>query len=116
EKSKPAQSVRRTTADSRIPLFNALIKMLMPNPDKLRMRLARTGRNLTLGEYLLINLILVGIGYLVFSFGLHWKKAPSVFLGIAIGLYIPHFVTGIMGAKRLRKFLASFPEAIDTMC
>jgi tight adherence protein B len=25
-------------------------------------------------------------------------------------------VTGIMGRKRIKKFLASFPEAIDTMC
>lgn len=116
KKDKTTRSVRRSTADSGIPLFDRLIKALLPNPDKLRARLAKTGRNITLGEYLLINGILVFIGFLIFSFALHWSKAPSLFLSIATGLYIPHMVTGMMGKRRIRKFLASFPEAIDTMC
>jgi tight adherence protein B len=110
------QSARRITTDSAIPLFDRLIKALMPSPDKLRARLAKTGRNLTLGEYLLINLLLVIIGFLIFAYGLHWSKVASFFLGIAVGLYVPHTVSGIMGRRRIRKFLANFPEAIDTMC
>ncbi|MGE3622711.1 MAG: hypothetical protein AB7H77_02385, partial [Bdellovibrionales bacterium] len=113
EKSKPAQSVRRITADSGIPLLDTLIKALMPNPDKLRMRLARTGRNISLGEYLLINITLIAVAHMGFHFGLHWSKTPSALLGIAIGLYIPHLVVGMMGSRRIRKFLGGFPEAID---
>jgi tight adherence protein B len=116
EKNKPAQSVRRNTTDSGIPLLDSLIKMLMPNPDKLRARLAKTGHRISLGEYLLINLVLIIIAYLVFSFTLEWRRAPSVLMGIAVGLYIPHFIIGFMGARRIKKFLGSFPEAIDTMC
>ena len=33
-----------------------------------------------------------------------------------LGLLVPHAVTGIMGARRMKKFIATFPEAIDTMC
>jgi len=115
EKNKPVQSVRRITTDSGIPILDRLIKAVMPNPEKLRARLAKTGRNITLAEYLLINLLLIFIFYLVFTLAVDWTRTPSVLLGIAIGLYIPHMVIGKMGARRLKKFLGSFPEAIDTM-
>src|SRR4029079_9430925 len=68
EKNKPAQSVRRSTTDSGIPIFDSLIRLLMRNPDKLRARLSKTGHNISLGEYLLINIVLIVIAYLVFSF------------------------------------------------
>jgi tight adherence protein B len=114
-KSSPS-SMRRSTADSAIPLFDQMIKLFLPNPDKLRTRLAKTGRNINLGEYLLINVLAVGIVFLLLVFVAHWSKTASIFLGIAVGLFIPHFVTGFMGKRRIRKFLGSFPEAIDTIC
>ena len=116
EKPGAAQSMRRSSTDSSIPVFDRLIKTVMPNPDKLRARLAQTGRNLTLGEYLLINLLLAFIFFIVFAFGCGWGKPPAIFLGLALGLYVPHTVTGIMGKRRIKKFLGSFPESIDTMC
>jgi tight adherence protein B len=115
-REKMTQSMRRVTTYSAIPFLDRLIKAFMPNPDKLRARLARTGKNLSLGEYLLINLILVSICFLICRFGLHWSQTTSLLAGGAAGLYIPHLVTGIMGGRRIRKFLANFPEAIDTMC
>jgi tight adherence protein B len=116
KKNKKTKTLRRLTADSAIPLVDRLIKALFPSPEKLRARLEKTGRNFTLSEYLLFNLLLISIGYIVFFAIVGWAKTPSFFLGIAIGLYIPYFITGLMGRRRLRKFLASFPEAIDTMC
>jgi len=106
-------AVRRTT-DSGIPIFDQLIKML-PNPDKLRRRIARTGHEWPLGEYLLMNALLVGLFYLLFHV-VGWSKLLGILLSLMLGLMLPHMVTGIMGAKRIKKFLASFPEAIDTMC
>ena len=111
-----AQSMRRITTYSTIPFFDHLIRAIMPNPDKLRSRLAKTGRDISLGEYLLINFILVLIVFIILFFALLWSRTTSTFLSLALGLYIPHFVTGSMGARRIRKFLATFPEAIDTMC
>ncbi|MDR3425481.1 MAG: type II secretion system F family protein [Alphaproteobacteria bacterium] len=104
----------RSMKDSSIPLLDRLVKM-MPNPDKLRARLAATGMNIVLGEYLLMNALSVTLFYLVinlFGFG----KPVSVLASIMVGLGLPHFVTGSIGNRRIKKFLADFPEAIDTMC
>jgi tight adherence protein B len=117
KKEKTAQqSMRRIVTYSTIPAFDRLIKMLMPNPDKLRMRLAKTGRDITLGAFLLVNILLISVVFFVIHLLVGWAKAPSLFLGIAVGLIIPHMVIGIMGSRRIKQFLASFPEAIDTMC
>jgi tight adherence protein B len=100
--------------DSTIPFLDRLVKML-PNPDKLRARLARTGKGVALGEYLLMNALAVMLFYFMFGM-IGWNKALSVPVAVMLGLGLPHAVTGIMGAKRIKKFIASFPEAIDTMC
>jgi len=116
-KEQPAAaSLRRRTSDSGIPLFDRFIKTALPNPEKLRQRLARTGRTIALGEYLIINALAVMLFYLAFTFLAGWTKPMSFFMGIAVGLYLPHMITGRMGNKRVKKFLASFPEAIDTIC
>jgi tight adherence protein B len=108
------QNAVRSTSDSGIPLFDRLIKML-PNPNKLRQRIARTGHSLPLGEYLLMNALAIGLFFLLFHVcGL--SKLVGILLAFMLGLGLPHLVTGYMGAKRIKKFLASFPEAIDTMC
>ncbi len=109
-------SLRRRTSDSAIPFLDRLIKATLPNPQKLRTRLARTGKNMTLGEYLIVNTLLILVFFLIFTYALHWAKVMAFSLAIAFGLYIPHMVTARMGNRRIRKFLANFPEAIDTIC
>lgn len=108
------QNAVRSTTDSGIPLLDQFVKML-PNPDKLRRRLARTGHAISLGEYLLMNALAFGVFVLVFHF-IGWSKIMIVLVSIILGFGLPHMVTGRMGNKRIKKFLASFPEAIDTMC
>jgi tight adherence protein B len=104
----------RSTKDSSIPLLNQFVKLL-PNPDKLRARLARTGHKINLGEYALMNLLAGTFLYLVFGF-VGWSRVIAIPLSVMLGLGLPHFVTGFMGNRRIKKFLATFPEAIDTMC
>jgi len=94
--------------------MNILIGFL-PNPDKLRARLMRTGRDISLGNYLLVTVLMVFIFALIFH-TLQWSQVIVVPLALMLGLGLPHFVIGYMGAKRIKKFLANFPEAIDTMC
>jgi tight adherence protein B len=108
-----ANSVR-STKDSTIPLLDRMVKLL-PNPDKLRARIARTGHNLSLGEYLLVNALAIFLFYILFVL-LRWNGVILVPLSVMLGLLVPHAVTGIMGARRMKKFNANFPEAIDTMC
>lgn len=116
KKDAPSASLRRSTSDSSFALYDQLIKTLLPNPDKLRSRLAKTGKNLTVGEYLIINALAIIVLFLTFVYLAGWSKVTAGFMGVAVGLYLPHFITGRMGAKRLKKFLGSFPEAIDTIC
>ncbi len=104
----------RSTRDSTIPLLDRLVKLL-PNPDKLRQRLSRTGHNITLGEYLLMNALTIVLLYLTFNL-VGWSKIVNVPLSLMLGLGLPHAVTSYIGNRRIKKFLASFPEAIDTMC
>lgn len=104
----------RYAKDSAIPILNTIIRVL-PNPEKLRKRLAKTGRQISLGEYLLMNALILFIAFLTFHM-LNWSSLTAVPLSLAIGLGLPHIITGIMGGRRIKKFLANFPEAIDTMC
>jgi len=106
-------AVRRST-DSGIAIINFLVGLL-PNPDKIRSRLARTGKNITMGDYLLINAVSMAAVFVFFHL-LQWGFVMKVFITIIIGMGLPHMVIGFIGNRRIKKFLASFPEAIDTMC
>lgn len=111
-----AVNLRRKTSDSDIPFLDRLIKTFLPNPEKMRQRLARTGRNISLGEYLIVNALAILVAYLCFLTFAGWTKPVAFSAGIAAGLYLPHMITGRMGNKRINKFVANFPEAIDTIC
>jgi tight adherence protein B len=108
-----ANSVR-SQLDSSIPFLDRLTKML-PNPNKLRAQLNRTGRKVALGEYLLMNALAIMLCY--FGLGLiGWSRIVVVPASIMLGLGLPHVVTRFLGNRRIKKFIANFPEAIDTMC
>jgi tight adherence protein B len=109
----------RSTKDSSIPFLDHLVKLL-PNPNKLRLRLAATGKNIALGEYLLMNALSIMLFYMSLNlFGTNLmgiNKALVLPLSLILGLGLPHTLTGFLASGRIRKFIATFPEAIDTMC
>ena len=87
---------------------------LIPNPTQLRLRLSKTGKSWTLAGYLMIS---VGIAISV-MLGLYLKGAPillCLFLGLAIGLAIPHMVVGFFIKRRLKNFTSKLPDAIELM-
>lgn len=104
----------RRQHDSSFALLNHVIRLL-PHPDKLRQRLARTGKQIAVGEYVLINGVCV-IGVFGAAHALHNTGPSAIMLALMLGLGIPHVVTGMMGGRRIKKFLAHFAEAIDTIC
>ncbi len=104
----------RSTKDSAIPLLDQLVKAL-PNPEKLRIRLASTGKNVALGEYLLMNALSILLFYLTLTL-INWSKITALPASVMLGLGLLHAITGFLISRRLKKFLANFPEAIDTMC
>lgn len=111
----PKVQLRREQKDSGIEALDHFIKNVLPNPDKIRARLARTGKKITISEYLLINVLAVAVFYLLFHLVLGLKLFVAILLSLALGLFLPHAVIGRMGAKRIRNFLKFFPESIDAM-
>jgi tight adherence protein B len=87
-------------------------KRFLPRQSMLRERLARTGRNISLGTYLSINIGVVVVGFVAAMIaGL--TPALAVPIALAGGLGIPHIVVGFLAGRRRKKFLAVFPEAVD---
>jgi len=88
---------------------------LLPRREILVDRLGRTGRVISVGQYMLVT---IGLGLalaLTFFFFAKFGPVPSVLLGAAIGMFIPHYLIGRMGRRRIARFIALFPEAIDLM-
>ncbi|MBV8506185.1 MAG: type II secretion system F family protein, partial [Alphaproteobacteria bacterium] len=83
--------------------------------DMLAHRLARTGRQISVGQY---AMTIVGITLLV-GFTLASTTpigiVASLFVGLLIGTALPHMVVGRMGKRRVAAFVGLFPEAIDLM-
>ncbi len=82
--------------------------------DKLRLRLAQTGKKWTLKQYLYAS------GALAFTIiALLWLKGAPLYLALSTGLLIgaglPHMVVGYLIGKRIKDFTASFPDAIELL-
>jgi tight adherence protein B len=87
---------------------------LIPKPALLRKRLEQTGKNISLGKYATLSLLLG----LVVAAAVMMKGAPfllAFFLGSFAGVGVPHFVTGKLINRRIAKFNSNFPDAIELM-
>ena len=105
--------MRKAIASRRVENSQLLVS-LIPNPENLARRLAKTGKKWTLGQYMgtsagLALLICALMQLREFSF------IASVLVGLAAGFGLPHMVVGKMIAKRVNKFTTSFPDALDLL-
>ncbi len=87
---------------------------LLPNVEQLKKRLAMTGKSWSVGGYGLSSAgLFVGIA------GLLWLKHAPVLLallfGLCLGAGLPHFFVGKVIARRVNKFIAKFPDAIELL-
>ena len=109
-----AQAQIRKLFAARTSKIEGYASTLIPKPALLRKRLEMTGRNITLGKYALVCLGLTGLIAALLMF----RGAPfilSMLLGIFFGIGGPHFVVGKMIKRRINKFNANFPDAIELM-
>ncbi|MDQ4087467.1 MAG: type II secretion system F family protein [Pseudomonadota bacterium] len=106
--------LKRIFAHRQTNAVEGFAQRFIPNPALLRKRLAQTGRAWTLGQYALASF---GIGAV--TIGLLWVRGMpamlALFLGLLAGLGIPHLVVSRLIARRVSKFTARFPDAIDLM-
>lgn len=94
--------------------MDGLAQRLIPNPALLRRRLQQTGRPWTLAQYGLVSLGII----VVVSLGLIVKGLPlllAVMLALFLGVGVPHWVVGKLIKRRVGKFTARFPDAIELM-
>lgn len=105
-------NLRRHQSDQR-PL-DLLMRRLVPQPDLLRQRLRRTGRNISIGGYgasCLIVALVSGTALAISGLSL----ALAIPGGALMGLWLPHLVVGWLGSRRALAFTVTFPEAIGLM-
>lgn len=88
---------------------------LLPRREVLAERLAKTGLNIGLGQYLAATVATILALALLLTVAAGFGLAASLMFATAFGLFIPHHVVGRMGRKRVANFIALFPEAIDLM-
>jgi len=112
-KGRAAVNLRKT--DSSIAQLDKIVKQVLPNPAKMRMRLARTGKDFSLGNYVLFCGVSFGMGVLLIRHFFDLAIAPSLLAGVMFGLFFPHFVTGFLIGRRKKKFLQNFPDAIEVL-
>ena len=110
---KNAPSVRLQSGTSKHAAVDAVIRRVVPNIAKFRTRLRRTGHNITIDYYLLACTILAALVAQGVRLYFNLSFPLAVLIGILAGLIVPHFVVGYLGARRLKKMLAQFPDGID---
>ncbi len=106
-------TVRRTETTGAFPTLDRMLKSLLPRASVLRDKLDRTGRDISIGSYMVVNgaLMLVASGLAAVPGGLPWLIALP--FGLAVGLGLPNWMIGRMAKRRVNRFNGLFPDAID---
>jgi tight adherence protein B len=91
-------------------LFN-----LLPRREALVERLARTGHEISVGQYMMATIAVIVVLALGIFFFFGVSPILSLMFGAALGLFIPHYLIGRAGRRRVAAFIGLFPEAIDLM-
>jgi tight adherence protein B len=109
-----AQAQIRKLMAQRASRIEGYASTLIPKPALLRKRLEMTGRDITLGKYAVVCL---GITTFVIAAATvrGFPILLSLFLGLFLGIGLPHFIIGKMIVRRIKKFNSNFPDAIELM-
>jgi tight adherence protein B len=94
--------------------LDRLVHRLTPQPDALRFRLQRTGRDIDLGVYGLVCLLVAALAFGAALFA-HLTPLLALPLALLAGLWLPHMVVGFLAARRMKRFANLLPDAIGLM-
>lgn len=91
-----------------------ILASLIPNPENLQKRLRMTGKKWSVGRYIMASGgIAVAIALLLILRG--FSPLFAIFLGLAVGVGLPHKWVSRLIAKRIAKFNSNFPDALELM-
>jgi len=114
QKAKKTGEMRSAfTASAEITTLDQLAQSLIPNTAIIKMRLAKTGRKLTLIHYSTMIVVSGLVSFVFFNFFFGVNVILAFFLAAVIGLGLPHIVLDAMIKKRISKFISLFPDALD---
>ncbi|MEA3002630.1 MAG: tight adherence protein [Sphingomonadales bacterium] len=103
--------ILQNRAESRM---DGLAQRFIPKPALLRMRLQQTGKSWTLGHYASVSLGIIA----VVALALLLRGMPlflAIFVGLFAGIGLPHYVVSKLILRRVAKFNARFPDALELM-
>jgi tight adherence protein B len=88
-------------------------RRILPRPQALRERLMRTGKKISLGQYALACCGVAVVEALVRPLFIPVSPAAAVPLALVVGLGLPHMAVSHLIKRRMKRFVAQFPDAID---
>ncbi|MES1996642.1 MAG: type II secretion system F family protein [Sphingomonas sp.] len=104
----------RRIATARNNRMDAAAMRFIPRPALLKQRLAMTGKTWTVGQYGIATLgIILAVALALIILGLPILLA--LLLGLVVGAGLPHMVVGYFIKRRIAKFTAKFPDAIELL-
>jgi tight adherence protein B len=110
--NEPTRSLSRR--QSATPGIDRIFRML-PRRTALVERLAKTGHEISVGQYMLATIATIVVFTVVIFIFTGLGPVASLMFGAAVGIFIPHWLIGRMGRRRVSRFYGLFPEAIDLM-
>jgi tight adherence protein B len=106
-------NLRRSQYDSAMPTVERVLRLVLPRPELLRQKLARTGTSMSIAHYAMMCVFAGVATGLIASMLLNRTLPMSILLGIGDGLLLPHLIVGVLARRRQKLFTNQFPEAID---
>lgn len=104
-------TLRLNPSATRLDIFTSRI---LPNPEHWRRMLERSGTGWTLGKFGTVAAIVAVVTFFVAML----SQVPAIFacgIAAAVGWYLPRLYIYWMIKRRVKKFLALFPDAIGLM-
>jgi tight adherence protein B len=108
-----AAATRSLSREQSTTKIDRIARDWLPRRDILAARLTRTGRTISIGQYAMAIAVLTVLSAGGLAGATRIGIVPSMALGLLIGTAVPHMVIGRMGKRRLKAFVALFPDAID---
>ena len=106
-----AAQMRKTIASAQ---GQSTLTNLLPRREELEKRIRRTGKGWTVSQYMFASMAL----FVVVTGALLALRAPMLMaglVGLMISLGLPYMIVGMAIKKRVKKFNARFPDAIDLL-
>jgi len=104
----------RKIAANRATQMDLTVGRLLPNPALLQKRLAMTGKDWTVGKYGVATAIVAAlVTVLLLTLGM--PALLALFVGLFAGVGLPHATVGTLIKRRIAKFTAKFPDAIELL-